>query len=285
MEKLNKGYVSVFNYLLDAEFPLAYEVYRAFFYRDSLKAVNAPFKLPPHFNPQTRRGGWFTGAFQPLADMVKDFSDTFKPYKAKRYYIKRELLQPLRGLGNIARGVGIIVAVPFIFAFSFFKSLYCAATWESFKQQENFKGLNVSSRTGFVTNFLLVSLMRTVIWSIDSLCSLIRGATQIATAPLTWAVKIPVRLTLTAAKPIVMLEDNSGMERLLELEKSYISGDRENKKDDNVYKLIPYEFTRKALKAQRRGQQTLLTFNYNRLGVEPIRITDEIRNKVLKPAP
>lgn len=160
------------------------------------------------------------GGFTPVAYMWKDFKDTFKPYKAD-YQRNRDWLQPINGIGNILRGVlslplAVISTVESVLmlvwqtlksiAYSlydpkrhaqhFFPKLYLGITW------------TVSKLTAHV---------------LDSAFSIIRGVTQIATFPLTWLVKIPLRQFGLTPKDETgeciqqNIEDNVGVKKMAQL--------------------------------------------------------------------
>lgn len=120
------------------------------------------------------------GAFQPLFDMGKDLKDTIKPY-ASWWYVKRDALQPLYGLGNLLKGAFYLIAIIPLFLFNLFR--YAA---------------NVKSFDEWVGLAFIFNGIRAVSWFIDGLLSIVRGVTQIITTPLTWFIKMPMRGIITA---------------------------------------------------------------------------------------
>lgn len=113
----------------------------------------------------------FKGSVQPLADIGKDFIDTFKPYRRPGQAL-RDFLQPLYGLGNVFKGLAyILLLVPL-----FLIGLVVVA----------FKADDIAHYFKLV----LKGLSYLTTWFIDGIFSVIRGALQIATTPLTWFVKM-----------------------------------------------------------------------------------------------
>lgn len=53
--------------------------------------------------------------------------DTFKPYKSG-FYVWRDILQPLRGLGNIIKGAAYLIAAPLLFLYDIVRASYYGIT-------------------------------------------------------------------------------------------------------------------------------------------------------------
>ncbi|MFA5960848.1 MAG: hypothetical protein WC785_10075 [Tatlockia sp.] len=109
---------------------------------------------------------------QPLAYMVKDGIDTFKPYKSP-YYIKRDLFQPFHGVANLSNGLKNIGS-----------GIICFAKGE------------FATGTGRVAY---------------GLTNILRGVTRILTTPLTWVLRMPFRGMRTLFSGFREFKPNSKM--------------------------------------------------------------------------
>src|SRR5258708_2181807 len=100
MPKLNREYKSFIEYILN-------KIGHPYDQRDLFRFFDTSEYAYLFEYDESGSGAWeqIRGAFQPLADMWKDVKDTFKPYKSS-YHIKRDAMQPLRGIGNI--GVAVL---------------------------------------------------------------------------------------------------------------------------------------------------------------------------------
>ena len=63
------------------------------------------------------RSSLFFGGFNPILAMKKDVVDTFKPYKSG-FYLLRDVLQPVRGVANVFKGLFYAGISPVIFIFN-----------------------------------------------------------------------------------------------------------------------------------------------------------------------
>lgn len=197
MSKINRGYQSLFEYLADRDFPLMRWIDQTL-YADEVKRLKNP-SMPygRRWNPKPYDDNQqIIGSFQPLADMLKDTVDTFKPYKSA-YQIKQDFRQPIRGLGNIVRGVANLVGAPLVFIGNTFRYLFFSHSLQDFSYNMRLNFLRSSS------------------WLLDGISSLIRGITQIATTPLTWLIKMPLRGLITLFKGRPNFENGSGVRRLI----------------------------------------------------------------------
>lgn len=183
------------------------------------------------------------GGIQPLADAVKDGVDTFKFYKGP-YQFKRDLLQPINGLGNIFKGLAILV---------FF--IPCTIIVPiCFLLREHDDSTKCLSDT-FYGRVLQSAVIILLSWPVDAISSIVRGITQIAFTPLTYLVKIPLRMLITYyAKPEdLVIEKNKGIVRLLGAARTIIRGQKF--KAEQALGIVQ-ELNEKFLKAQSRGQKT-----------------------------
>lgn len=173
--------------------------------------------------------------FNPLRAMGKDLVDTFKPYKSN-FYVLRDFIQPLRGIGNILRGLFNLVVSPILFLVNILRYVIAA--------------IEVKSFNSFISN-LNINFTRTLAGLLDGVNSLIRGATQVGTTPLTW-LRIPIRLFITtiAGQPTV---SQNIEERIEDLESLIL---QENKTFDDCMDINNElsDIKNKLIKSKQRGQ-------------------------------
>jgi len=116
------------------------------------------------------------GGFHPIISAEKDFLETFSRYHGASNVLS-DLLQPLRGVGNIVRGIiNLLLLLP-MFIVTLFANLITRS--------------NVWSKTK-------ANVSRTIGGLIDGVCSVVRGMTQIITTPLTYFIRVPLRMSLSA---------------------------------------------------------------------------------------
>jgi len=183
--------------------------------------------------------------FQVFLDMGEDFIDTFKPYKSADE-VERDYLQPYIGFYNISQGLVSIIAPPIVMvskiafiavsmALGFTIGLPCYFLWKAFTYEgdkdkppfENFtKALIHADRSvdvfvnrvigpkNLAVGTIIEDLKNTPSWMLDGATRLLRGLSQVATAPLTWFIKMPLRGIITAfsaifvpKKPDYIIED------------------------------------------------------------------------------
>lgn len=237
MPKINQGYQSLFEYLVHKDFPLARRL-DEYFYPDENGRLKYSSSAPygRRWNSAPYAGQQILGGLQPLADMYKDLIDTFKPYKTS-YHFKRDLLQPISGIGNLFKGVATVVG-----AFCLFLG----------------NTIRYAFVSGSLANFLDnmgVNCKRTGAWLLDGITNIIRGITQIAATPLTWILKIPCRGLITAIKGQPLIEQNQGIQRLVTKGKTEAENGAPLDLD-----CIRYELNRKFQKSSNRGQSTNIPF-------------------------
>lgn len=139
----------------------------------------------------------FLDAIEPWADMYKDITDTFKPYKS-RHQNSQDFIQPIRGLGNIFKGLVFIVAAAIIAPFQFiFRTIAAIFTPSKFVSK---------------TTFAIVDALTPFIFGINLL---IRGAAQIATFPLTWMIKMPLRAAITHRGKSPLMEESERIKQFV----------------------------------------------------------------------
>ena len=140
------------------------------------------------------------GAVQPVVDILKDMENMAKPYRSG-WFIKRDAKQPIVGIKNLLQGIFELLASPLLFLFY--------AVYYVF-QTKNLKAYNEK-----VSIFSIMAFS----WFIHGGLSILRGITQIATTPLTWLIKIPLRGLITLIQRLqgksFAVEDNPSIQRLV----------------------------------------------------------------------
>jgi hypothetical protein len=145
---------------------------------------------------------YWTSSYRPFNKMRKDAVDVFKPYKKGRILelVGREMLQAIRGLGNIIKGclilpVAILTEIGQLLAFPF--------TYKSHKAKRHSRDDTYQP------------LKLPLYWLADGLAELVRGITQIITAPLTLLFKTPMRAIMTVIKGAVYAEDHQRIQDVI----------------------------------------------------------------------
>jgi hypothetical protein len=282
MKKINGGYLSLFEFLVVRDFPFARTIDEKLYPREnstirySSSARTIDEKLYPRENstiryssstPYSRRYNetptdaltdQFVGALQPLASMANDFLYTFKPYKSGKDALN-DLAQPVRGLGNILRGLALTIASPLFFLVNTVRYAFVSGTWAN-----------------FVGN-MKINLIRSGSWLLDGVCSLVRGITQLITTPLTWFLKMPLRGILTGVKGTPDIAENEEVQRLVDLGHQAIAD-----KDGYTMDCIRHRLHEEFEKSAERGQSSTITteqeanaframdFKYGRNWVSPL---------------
>ncbi|MBA2655689.1 MAG: hypothetical protein H0U70_01745 [Tatlockia sp.] len=143
------------------------------------------------------------GGLNPLLAMTKDLVDTFKPYKSN-FYIWRDLLQPLRGLSNVIKGLLNLALAPLLLAVDTLRTIYFS--------------IKDRSLANFPQN-MLKTFARALGGVVDGLANITRGLIQIGTTPLNWFLRMPIRGTITAKKgmPILKQQLSDKAEKLEQL--------------------------------------------------------------------
>lgn len=134
-------------------------------------------------------GAKMAGAFQPLADMYKDFRDAFTAYKAP-YQKRNNLMQPLRGLGNIFKSLGILLGAPLFFLINTVRLIG--------------RGHPVTMRQ---------NLYQTGTWLIEGMATMLRGLTQVCATPMVYFLETPMRMFITKMNGERKIESNRGIHR------------------------------------------------------------------------
>jgi hypothetical protein len=121
-------------------------------------------------------------ALSPFLEMAKDVVETGSHYKNWKQ-VRRDLAQPLIGVGNVLKGTGILCLsiLGIIFYPIGMLAINFISDYGSIKNKEHYFNYCVSS-------------------ALYGMTSALKGAIQIVTAPLTWFIKMPVRAIITAYK-------------------------------------------------------------------------------------
>lgn len=135
---------------------------------------------------------YFFGGLNPLFSIKKDLADTFKPYKSN-FYIVRDILQPIRGCGNVMKGAFNLAASLGLFLVDTSRYAYQAYSAGNFEV--------------FSMN-MVMNLVTTGGGLLEGITSLVRGLGQIVATPLTWFFRMPLRLRLTSMQDKPTFKDS-----------------------------------------------------------------------------
>ncbi len=170
---------------------------------------------------------------QPIIDIGKDFINTFKPYKTHRHW-RYDALQPLYGIGYILLGITFLVsaAAMILFAAVLAFVLIYVGIYTYPLQLVGLLALPMlidltsyflqGKTIGFVVGLVeeikkeLVENTIKFIFTLSCIPILIRGSSQLATTPLTWFLKIPLRFLLTQLYEYQKIKEDRGFNRLLD---------------------------------------------------------------------
>jgi hypothetical protein len=117
-----------------------------------------------------------------LHTLAKGVVDTFKPYKSK-FYVISDAGQLLHGIGNLIRAGQLAAAAITRFALTIIKCIF----------------YDLFFKAGPVT--CLKNLFKSAINDLlgglfHAAATALRGAIQVATAPLTWLIRMPIRFAI-----------------------------------------------------------------------------------------
>lgn len=187
----------------------------------------------------------FLGPFQTFLDVKKDLTNTFKPYKSS-YYLKKDAMQPLYGVTNLLKGLVYIVAAPLTLLFNLFIR-------EPYRTIKSFISLS-SALTHYFHN-TKINVLRTMSWLLDGSLNVIRGVTQIATTPLTWLIKIPMRELITTIKGAPTIEENNAVKNLVSKANAILANPTLIESDYSM-DAIKHALHCKFIKSSERGQHS-----------------------------
>jgi hypothetical protein len=184
------------------------------------------------------------GSFQPIVDMGKDFADTFKPYRSN-WYAKRDAGQPIHAIINLFKGVSYVLASVFLCIFAPFYYI----------PQKNRPGFSYLQTLG-------VGYVYAFSWFIDGILSIVRGVTQIATTPLTWFIKMPLRafIYLVTNSDNLLIENRPGIRKLLDQAQGISNNCTQKTREVGLERLstIADAVYVKYTKGIRRGENTVI---------------------------
>lgn len=196
-------------------------------YHDSRGADNKPDELAPEF----------LGAFHPWLSMFKDVVDTLKPYKSG-FHVWRDLLQPIRGLGNIIKGASYIPTTIALFLFELVRSVVYGIARGDFN---------------IFKNLMQLAFVRVTSGLFDGVNNIIRGVLQVVTTPLNWLIRIPLRVIITTIKGWPTFEETQ-YDNATKLEE-LINKDDKTLDDTLEIDFRMIRFHKKIEKAEKRGQE------------------------------
>lgn len=225
MRKINHRYISLFEYLSLNNYPLFRWIHNHVDWYDYFGMTENKDLHSYGKYSDNHQMNWLTqwkGGLQHLVSIVNDLEHTVKPFNDKNDLLK-EILQPYRGIKNILRGITNLVLAPLLFLFDFIayptRSLF---TW-------SFEGLGRN---------LNHSLMCLVTWSADGLLSLARGVVQLATTPLNWFLRLPLRGILTGIQGAPDIIENDQVGPLIHEVEELLHEDCEKVTKDMEYILL-----------------------------------------------
>jgi hypothetical protein len=249
-QKLSRGFQSIIRYLVDRDFPFAGTLHHYFYGAIATNlsmALSAKEYKYVHDGLNTKVSqdessygmlDQLLGILQPFADMRKDAVDTFKSYKSN-FYIKRDALQPIHGLGNVLSGALNILVSPLVFVGNTVRYAFSSGSGGAF------------------LNNMALNCVRSFSWIMEGATSLLRGLTQIAFSPLTYLIKMPLRYLITCKKGSPKIEDNKGIQRLVHKGLKLVNNSNSKPCSielDTLMKSIHYKYT----KALSRNQHTTI---------------------------
>jgi hypothetical protein len=216
MKKINRNYTSFFEYIGWVKPNPANSYPDRFRYLDGADDEE-PYLLKKNEQGHERIIGYIypadqmRGALYPFKKMGKDFVDTFKPYYSTGK-LKRDLLQPLRGIKTFAQGV-----------VSFLGGLFSLIIFP------------LTSYRNDAVEYAIYPLS----WIIEGIANILRGATQVITSLLVYFIKLPLRGLLTFfQKEPHYAEDKPSIQRFVQEAKEKLQKiQREEKQDEPLYKL------------------------------------------------
>ncbi len=146
----------------------------------------------------------FLGALYHFAKMGKALSEAFKPYQSSGK-IKRDLLQPVNGVINIAKGLVILVF-----------SLLAAALWTAILPFALLLSLCLLPICLLaMTAPFFVKAIYPISWFIEGLTTVIRGVAQVGCTPLAYLFELPFRGAMTFSGSLEVAEDKPEIQRLV----------------------------------------------------------------------
>tara|TARA_R110002126_G_scaffold273866_1_gene418653 strand:- start:195669 stop:196586 length:918 start_codon:yes stop_codon:yes gene_type:complete len=236
MRKIKRNEFLV-EYLVIKNFPFARSFYERFYPKENLQLKGYSKYFPSYRKPWEPNFPFnqIPGGLEPVLGMIKDFVDTFKPYKSW-HYVGRDIIQPLKGIGNIAKGLANIIGSILLFFSNTIRYALISGNYYHFKKN------------------MFLNFNRTTSWLLDGISSLVRGITQVIATPLTWLIKIPLRGLITAIEGVRTLEEDPSIQRL-------VTEGKEAIQDSKIAQIdcIRHELHRKFIKAMDNGRSTSIS--------------------------
>jgi len=183
-----------------------------------MKKVNLNFVSPLEYlfggksvRLEVTNWGQFKGAFQPFVDIIDYFQTFASPYKHQKYEVgfdgikgdyAKDAAQPARGAVNILKGIRdlmLVVGMPLI------KGIVGAVNRSNGIEEPK------DSKHEVKANAAVLGLSF-VIHALGTIC---KGAFQLATTPITWLVKMPLRYAMTKWKGHAGFGENEEVQELV----------------------------------------------------------------------
>ncbi|CDZ78361.1 hypothetical protein BN59_02671 [Legionella massiliensis] len=234
MKKVNGRYQSLFEYLVEKRFPFARTI-DAYLYPVEHATLNSSSPYSRRYD-DVSRGFWadhFIGSVQPLASMLNDVEYTFKPYKSG-WELLMDFAQPFRGVSNILRGLANVIAAPIIFLGNLFRYTFI--------------------ETNSPLDDIQQELGQPIFWFIDGLSSLLRGATQIISTPLTWCIRTHLRSVITNIVGFPDIRENEEIQYLVSR-----GTEAFDESDANTMNCIKHRLHEEYQKSLAKGQSSVIS--------------------------
>lgn len=257
----NRGYISLFDYLTsERRFPTLYKLRNEIFgQEDYLKT--SPFKGKWNSNPHSSQQ--FLGAVQPFVDMYKDFVATVQPYKS-HHYLTMDIIQAPRGIKNIVKGLINLVLSPVIFMINTGRYIYNSINikdqiLETAVGPQKYGDLNLPTSRVIKDSFrffghnMKINAKRTLSWLIEGAANVIRGTTQIFTAPFA-LMRIALRETIGTYEDPPRIEQRQSMQKLVKQGHDALAG-----KDIQTFNCVTHELHRKFQSSKDKYQPSNIT--------------------------
>ncbi|MFI4956612.1 MAG: hypothetical protein ACHQAX_05335 [Gammaproteobacteria bacterium] len=243
MIKMYRNYISFFQHLVMNEYSFAIKINNTFYQNQKEEfeaSLNQPrytryYRISPGADNEHLHRRRLLGGLQPLVDIQKDFVNTFRLYKSWRH-IGTDALQPIRGIGNILRGV-----LTFIGA-----CLYTPLV-----------------KSGIIREYEPMRTNYGASWFLDSFSSVVRGVTQVLFTPFV-PIKILFRGFVTSIMGWQKVEKDIGINRLV-AEAARLTENSEGSAlaPSNGIEAIADELERKVDKAKRNNRPRSLVVDEN----------------------
>ncbi|MBN8828812.1 MAG: hypothetical protein J0H68_08910 [Sphingobacteriia bacterium] len=243
-----------------------------------IKALYNRRRYNEEFYPQDDKE-MIKGSFQPLKDLKRGLQNFLNGerfrFKSSKY-VKYEVMKPLYGLGNIIRGIGeLLLILP----------TYVLNEKQFFTSDKNEKWV----RVGIEYKPLNINILKA--WAIEGGLSIVKGAMQIVSTPLSYFTVLPFRALYTSFKGYKPIEQNKDIQALIKKGRNLLKDPHKNLLSSNVElefqsspfdrkaKFIRTEIERKVKKYAARGQlKEVKDWNYMNSSTEQGKLKSVLDN-------